>query len=88
MRLENSLPPTHALDLSGAWCRVAKVADLVNYLCRLSFIDNQDDLDIVAELCNRAGVEWDMEGDFGPWELAEKAAGKFGLSIYNNGADY
>ena len=75
--------PTSAINLSGSWCRVAEVTDLVDYLRRLTYIDSQDDLDIIEELCDLAGVEWDAENDDGPWELAEQAAGRFGLSIYD-----
>lgn len=65
--------PTSAVDLSGSWCRVAEVADIVDHLRRLTYIDSQADLDI---------IEWDAENDDGPWELAEKAAGRFRLSVY------
>lgn len=74
--------PTSAIDLSSSWCRVAEVTDLVDHIRRLTYIDSQDDLDIIEELCDLAGVEWDAENDDDPWELAEKAAGRVRLSVY------
>lgn len=43
---------TSAIDLSDSWCRVAEVADMVDHLRRLTYIDSQADLDIIEELCD------------------------------------
>lgn len=32
---------TSAIDLSGSWCRVAEVTDMVDHLRRLTYIDSQ-----------------------------------------------
>lgn len=40
--------PTATVDLSGSWCRVAEVTDMVDHLCRLTYIDSQADLDITV----------------------------------------
>lgn len=53
-----------------------------SYTLEGTVIETQDDLTLVEDL---AGVEWDAGDDDGPWELAEKAANHFGLSVYGKG---
>lgn len=64
--------PTAAVALSGSWCRVAEIADIVDHLRRLTYIDSQDDLDIIEELCDLAGVEWAQEMTMAPGNWLRK----------------